>query len=256
MNNLSPNSNNVTEANRQYYNQVASDYMKNEAYAYTLTIKNSVLQLLAFAAAHAPSRDTFLDFGCGSGFLSSLVSANNLMKSGLGIDISEEQIKLYNQNLDGTNFLGEVGDITATSKKDNSIDMAAGYSVLHHFYNYNIVIQEITRLLKQGGVFYVDFEPNRQFKQLFSLPIALRRRFLDRSPNNNDPLEQLAEYHNNFEPGICRKKLLRFLEDDYTILKTGHRIPSLKFGADRCLQLLSQVAFAFSPCFFVIAKKK
>ena len=254
MTSLSPN--NVTEANRQYYNQVASEYMKNEAYAYTPTIKKNVIELLTFASSHAPSRDMFLDFGCGSGFLSSLVSTHKLMESGIGIDISEEQIKLYNENLDGTRFLGEVGDITATSKKDKSIDMAAGYSVLHHFYNFNNVILEITRLLKQGGVFYVDFEPNQQFKQIFALPIALRRRFFDLSPNNNDSLEQLAEYHNNFEPGICRKKLLRFLEDDYAILKTGCRIPSLKYEADICLQLLSKVSFVFSPCFFVIARKK
>ena len=243
----------VFKANKEYYNIAAQNYFKNESYAYTPEIKDNVKKLLKIAADHAPQKSLFLDYGCGSGFLSSIVAEHYIMEGGLGVDASESQIKLYNANLAGTNFKAEVGDIKCMRFGNNTFDMAGGYSVLHHLFNYYEVINEITRVLKPGGVLYIDFEPNHLFKILFKLPIAIRRLFFDQSPVEGN-LENVAEYHNNYQPGICRKNLTTFLSRDYKIIEMGHRIP-----ATECMDILkklSQLSFIFSPCFYVLAKKK
>lgn len=60
-------------ANRDYYNKVAEDYMENESYAYSKDITNDVTRIIKYFSAFLNKRKTFLDFGCGSGFLSELI---------------------------------------------------------------------------------------------------------------------------------------------------------------------------------------
>jgi ubiquinone/menaquinone biosynthesis C-methylase UbiE len=175
------------------------------------------------------------------------------MSAGVGVDASQVQVGLYNRNLQGSGFSATVGDIMKLGLPSGSVDMAGGYSVLHHLFNYYDAIDEITRVLKPGGILYIDFEPNSLFKRLFDLPIRLRRALLDHAKFGNDDLENLAEYHNNFAPGISRKKLLQRLAPNYQILETGSRIPDLAVAP--VLRALSKVSFVFSPCFFVLARK-
>jgi len=243
----------VFMANKNYYNIVAENYFKNEAYAYTKEIRCSVKELLSIGAENASGRDLFLDFGCGSGFLSFIVAENKIMNRGIGIDASESQVLLYNKNLEGTNFKAETGDINNLRFNNESFDMAGGYSVPHHLFDYYAALKEITRVLKSGGVLYIDFEPNRLFKLLFKIPIATRRRFFDRAPTE-EKLENIAEYHNNYQPGISRKSLINFLSDNYEIIKTGNRIPATT--GMNIFTILSRISFAFAPDFYVVAKKR
>jgi ubiquinone/menaquinone biosynthesis C-methylase UbiE len=244
----------VTEANRSYYNLVAEKYLQNERYAYTEQITADVVRLLSLGASNSEGRSRFLDLGCGSGFLSSLVSKLQLFDEGIGIDVSERQLEIYNSRMQGRPFVGMLGDARDLHFPDQSFDMVAGYSVLHHFHDYNAVLIECFRILKSGGCIYFDFEPNRRFKQSFKHLISLRRKLFDRSPTALEQVERLAEYHNNYLPGICRDSLLSGFADRYSVIETGWRFPGTPSGI--ALKMLSRISSSFSPLFYVLIKKK
>lgn len=218
----------VSQANRRYYDAVAEKYREYEAYAYTGAIVQDVLGLLTAAANRLSKREHFLDFGCGSGFLSRLVCDHRLFQSATGVDISEHQIKLYHRAIQAQGFRALLGDALQLPFKAAVFDMAASYSVLHHFFDYKAVLMEITRVLKPGGILYADFEPNRTFQTLLAPAIAMRRRFFDKAPQQLDELERVAEYHNNIKKGIHKKELLSWLAGSYTILDTGARFPMFR----------------------------
>lgn len=247
----------VVKANKEFYNLEAEEYLENEYYAYTNSIKKDVLKNLKLCAENSGSNDKFLDVACGSGFLSKIVDDNNIFKNGIGVDISEKQVELYNKNINNESFNAQVADVTKLELTDNSIDVAAGYSVLHHFFSYYEVLNEITRVLKPGGIIYFDFEPNSKFQKKMKFLIKLRRKILDnKSTDSLSELESMAEYHNNYEPGINVDDLVHFLSKDYEIIKVGTRIPEHNKLMSCIFYVLSKVSFSFSPNFFIIAKKK
>ena len=58
-----------------------------------------------------------------------------------------------------------VGDAMALPFEDNTFDMATAYSCLDHLINYDDFFAEAYRVLKPGGILYVDLNPNRFFWQ-------------------------------------------------------------------------------------------
>ncbi len=244
----------VLGANREYYDIIAADYRKNESYAYSAGIIKDVTELLYFCVSSAPSNKSFFDFGCGSGFLTEIISGHQIFRNVTGIDISSEQVRLFNKKFKKENYKAIVSDITDTDFESNSFDVAGCYSVLHHIYDYKAAVTEITRVLKPGGIFYCDFEPNRKFQQLMTIPIKIRRKIIDKSPEGLNELELIAEYHNTFEPGIDKDHFAAWLCHNYEILKIGPRFPKL-FSAF-ILKVFFYFSWSFSPCFYIIARKK
>lgn len=244
----------VSHANKEYYNKVAKYYRENESYAYSEEIIQDVTELFKFSANILDSKRRFLDFGCGSGFLSEIVCRYSFFERVIGIDISEAQVKLYREKFSDNLAVECISDLTAIPFKANTFDMAGCYSVLHHVFDYKSVLQEVSRVLRQGGILYFDFEPTRQFQQLFSLPLKIRRKLFDKPPAMLEQLEYIAEFHHNVMPGIDRDALLRWLADDFTILRVGKRFP--KISITPLLKLMANISWVFTPYFFVIAQKK
>lgn len=244
----------VLRANQKFYDILAGDYRRIESYAYSKKIIKEVTKILFFCASSSPSNKSFLDFGCGSGFLSEIVFKYKIFQNVIGIDISSEQVTLFNEKFKYNNYKAIVSDIVHTGFASNSFDAAGCYSVIHHIYDYKAAVKEITRVLKPEGVFYCDFEPNRKFQQLMSVPIKIRRKTIDKPPDGLDKLEHIAEYHNNFELGIDKDHFVTWLSQNYEILKIGPRFPEL-FSA-LILKVLFNLNWSFSPCFYVIARKK
>lgn len=99
-----------------------------------------------------------LDFGAGTGNLT-----KQLLKLGAAVvaaDVSEgclrellasvgRQSRLETMILDGRDLAGVNSD---------SFDMIATYSVLHHVPNYLAIVDEFVRVVKPGGIIYIDHE--------------------------------------------------------------------------------------------------
>ena len=104
-----------------------------------------------------------LDYGCGSGNLTA-----HLIELGIhtvSADISEGFLDLIKRNFSRTGL----SDVLAINGRDLSgvedarFDLVATYSVLHHVPDYLAIVGEMCRVLKPGGVIYIDHEVNESY---------------------------------------------------------------------------------------------
>lgn len=107
--------------------------------------------------------DTFLDAGCGDGYIS-LAASKIVGDEGkvYAVDVWEESINAFKEKIESENIKNieaAVADITRKIPVDDeSIDILYMGNVLHGFIENNeveTVMKEIRRVLKQGGSFAV-----------------------------------------------------------------------------------------------------
>jgi ubiquinone/menaquinone biosynthesis C-methylase UbiE len=108
-----------------------------------------------------------LDYGCGSGNLT-----RHLIELGIytiSADVSEGFLGLIESRFHQTR-LSEgllINGKDLSNVPDDSFDLAATYSVLHHVPDYLHIVREMCRVLKPGGIIYLDHEANESY---FSKP--------------------------------------------------------------------------------------
>jgi ubiquinone/menaquinone biosynthesis C-methylase UbiE len=112
-------------------------------------------------------RGKLLDLGCGTGFIINL--ARDLFAEIHGVDITQAMLDKVDRSS------GNITLHNTTAERlpfvDNTFDMVSAYSFLHHAENYRLILREAARVLKPGGICYVDLEPNKLFwEQLERLP--------------------------------------------------------------------------------------
>jgi len=92
-----------------------------------------------------------LDYGCGTGSLTQKIARLNPTKL-TGIDISEVSINNAIENAKNLNLQIEyiIDNCEATKLKIETFDLVFGSGILHHL-NLNKAINEINRVLKNGG---------------------------------------------------------------------------------------------------------
>lgn len=100
-----------------------------------------------------------IDFGCGTGFMIHIMKDRFAEIHGVDItldmmkhvDLSSGNIELHESLAENTPF------------ETNTFDFATAYSFMDHLFDYKDFLQEAYRVLKTGGVFYSDLNPNRDF---------------------------------------------------------------------------------------------
>ena len=100
-----------------------------------------------------------IDFGCGTGFMIDLMK--DMFNEIHGIDITRDMMKQVDLS-SGNVFLHE-SPAEKTLFPDNHFEFATAYSFMDHLFNYKIFLKEAYRVLKSGGTFYSDLNPNRAF---------------------------------------------------------------------------------------------
>lgn len=103
-----------------------------------------------------------LDLGCGSGNLT-----KHLLKLGYNViasDVSKNFLKLVKKRFNSDKLsVKKINGTDLDTFEDNSVDLIVIYSVLHHIPDYLTVIKECVRVLKKGGILYMDHEPNEKY---------------------------------------------------------------------------------------------
>ncbi len=102
------------------------------------------------------TNNSVLDVGCGGGYLSEELAKSEL--DVIGIDPSRESIEAAKahaeqENLDIKYFVGYGERLPFES---NTFDFVCCCDVLEHVKDYRIIVQEISRVLKNGGIFFYD----------------------------------------------------------------------------------------------------
>ncbi|MCX7766385.1 MAG: class I SAM-dependent methyltransferase [Candidatus Sumerlaeia bacterium] len=108
-------------------------------------------------------RKIALDFGCGTGNLT-----KHLIELGLqtiSADISPRFLKLVKQKFSQTDMVKtlRLNGKDLTNIPSCSLDLIAVYSVMHHIPDYLGILCEFVRVLKPGGVIYLDHEVNETY---------------------------------------------------------------------------------------------
>lgn len=121
------------------------------------------------AGIHDPTRG--LDIGCGQGWYA--VEMQRLGHAMIGMDSSVDQLRAAHAYAadNGSDLSFVVADAAALPFKDNTFDFIYSVNVLHHIADpqtQSLVFQEIRRLLKPGGVFFLhEINTDNPFFRLY-----------------------------------------------------------------------------------------
>ncbi|MFH1478219.1 MAG: class I SAM-dependent methyltransferase [Candidatus Omnitrophota bacterium] len=160
----------VKRANRSLYNKIKGDYEKIDGRR-SEELFSWLRDRLSVLSGSLPQASALLDIGCGSGFV--IRAARGLFAAIYGIDISEGILRSMDAGADGL----ICADADSIPLKDGSVDMVILFSTMHHLYDARSVLKEITRVLRKGGVLYIDHDMEKGFVRRFSLLVRLYRLF-------------------------------------------------------------------------------
>jgi ubiquinone/menaquinone biosynthesis C-methylase UbiE len=148
------------EHNIRAHDRVARTYERRHGEIYNVIEQARLQEALKRALALVQTDSTpklAVDFGCGAGNLTSHLSS--LGCDVLACDVSEGFLDLiasrrYQTAVTPVRLNG--GDLSNID--DDSADLVAAYSVLHHVPDYLGMVAEMVRVLKPGGVLFIDHE--------------------------------------------------------------------------------------------------
>ena len=146
---------------RKAHDQDAAEYDEKHVEIYNPTEQKRIRQVLHDALANLQLKSELprvLDFGAGTGNLTGHLL--DLGVTTVAADISSQYLKRLRHKLDKSGRLETIllsGD-DLSGIPDGSFDMVATYSVLHHVPEYLKIIDEFVRVLKTGGIIYIDHE--------------------------------------------------------------------------------------------------
>jgi SAM-dependent methyltransferase len=104
-----------------------------------------------------------LDLGCGMGFMIDI--AKEFFPVIRGVDVTPAMLACVNTKVEGCDIQVDEAPVENLPFEDGSFDVCTAYAVLHHLHNVDDVIAEAYRVLRPGGVFYTDLDPNASFWQ-------------------------------------------------------------------------------------------
>jgi len=102
-----------------------------------------------------------LDFGCGTGFIINLIKDRFHRID--GVDVTQAMLDRIDTS--NGNIHLHRGPAEQTPFDDSVFDMTTAYSFMDHLVDYKELLKEAYRVLKPGGIFYIDLNPNRKFWQ-------------------------------------------------------------------------------------------
>ena len=123
----------------------------------------SVAQLLVMQwfkrALTLKTGKTILEVGCGRGAGAKLISEAYHPDRLYLLDLDLQMIQKANQRLNGQNenrLFFSVADAVRLPFKDDSLDAVFGFGFLHHVPEWQDGLAEVVRVLKHGGVYFME----------------------------------------------------------------------------------------------------
>ena len=147
----------VMEANITFHTASASTYEIEQPH-YLPENKEQVSQRL-FKLAETAGNEVLVDFGCGAGFVLHL--ALPLFQNLYGIDITPAMLAMV--DLSSGRIQLHEASTESVPLQDQIANVVTANSYLHHLYEIEPTIREAYRLLKPGGVFYSEEDPNADY---------------------------------------------------------------------------------------------
>jgi ubiquinone/menaquinone biosynthesis C-methylase UbiE len=147
----------VVRDNIQVHTRMADTYERDEPHFRAENKAKVRGNLLRVAERTGTKR--MLDIGCGTGFVIGLLT--EIFSEIHGIDPTRAMLEKV--DVSSGNVTLHEGVAEELPFSDGSFDLVTAYSVFHHLADHRPALAEAARVLRQGGVLYVDLEPNRAF---------------------------------------------------------------------------------------------
>lgn len=241
----------VLLANKEFYDKTAHIYHQADGRRSSSLEKWICSTLKGLSVNY--DNDSFLDLGCGTGFM--MKCARPYFKNIYGIDISSQMLKQAKK-------FGKVycGDIAKLPYKNNSFNVICCFSTLHHCYNLKKIFQEALRVLKKNGCFYTNHDLEANFVKNFGLFLKIYRliknpfsQYFKRVKNLNKSLWKKTEYRSQ---GIDANKAVNDLKTTgFQEIKTEHHW----FGLSNILNIIfnqKKFPLGLAPLLSIKAVKK
>lgn len=255
----------VLRANIEYHDLVAEDYEQDIGNALIFNPKTQQqIDAIVNVFRERTEGQLWVDVGCGTGNV--LKYAHKHFAQAVGFDVSVGMLRLAQER--GCNVgLGNAQGLPISS---GSADVVSAYSVLHHLFDPIKTICEAYRVLKPGGYFYSEFDPNGLCLIYLLIPRSLYRRIYRWSQrlvrgslkevDQDDKLahlQQIAEYHHRQPKGFDPKQLLLDMRQiGFSEVRIYPSFGTLNAKKMRRSQgTISAVSLAINPLLSVIARK-
>lgn len=167
----------VVKENIRLHKKEAEEYEENNPEIFNDREKNrikSVLDDLIERVETESSERKALDVGCGTGNMLKKLAPK--FDKVIGIDLSGEMLsRAFSTIVDEDNSRLIRASASNLPFPDEYFDMVSAYSMFHHLPSFSDPISEISRVLKKGGILYIDHEPiNRE-----EMPVKMYLKFCD-----------------------------------------------------------------------------
>jgi ubiquinone/menaquinone biosynthesis C-methylase UbiE len=147
----------VVRSNVEVHTRMADSYDRDEPHFRPENRAKVRANLLRVAERTGTGR--LLDIGCGTGFVISLLA--DTFDEIHGVDPTRAMMDKVDTS--SGNITLHKGVAEELPFEDATFDLVTAYSVLHHLADHRPALAEAARVLRPGGVLYVDLEPNRAF---------------------------------------------------------------------------------------------
>ncbi len=240
----------VKDANREFHDLVADVYDQlgsREDTEFKTWLEDKIKKLKVLTRG-----ECLLDLGCGRGFV--LESAQDVFPRTCGIDISLGML----QKVKGFRVL--CGEVDFLPVRTGTVDVVVAVALLHHLWEYDKLCSEIYRVLKKGGVLYIDQDPDTWFTTLFGLPLRIHKylfgsykKYGELKKGLTQDLFDSAEVH--LYDGVDSASVLKKLkESGFSSVECSYHWTG-PFGLVN--RLVGDIGFprGFAPYFRIMAKK-
>ena len=153
--------------NIRVHDQIAKQYERVHGEIYNdieqMRLRSSLTRALSFVQTNGESK-LALDFGCGAGNLTKHITS--LGCDVLACDISQGFLDLVaSRQYPASVKTVRLNGSDLSNIPDATVDMVATYSVLHHVPDYLGILAEFVRVLKPGGIVFIDHEASAEVWQ-------------------------------------------------------------------------------------------
>jgi ubiquinone/menaquinone biosynthesis C-methylase UbiE len=154
----------VIQANIELHTHLADKYRDTEPHYRPENIRHvdEVVRKLRQEATGG----TLLDVGCGMGFIVDI--AKQHFSKIVGVDVTPAMLERVDLSSPSCDISVQLGRVEKLPFAANTFDATSAYALLHHLTDLAPAFHEICRVLKPGGVFYSDLDPNYYFWEAFN----------------------------------------------------------------------------------------
>lgn len=147
----------ILAANINFHSALAAGYDNHQPHFRPENVAR--VESILMRLAEETGGGSLIDFGCGTGFVINI--ARRYFRRVVGVDITPAMLDRVDKSSGNVETVLTTTDDTPFD--DGEFDVCTAYSYLHHLHDLAPTLTEAVRVLRPGGRFFSDQDPNGAF---------------------------------------------------------------------------------------------